>query len=728
MSKKAITIERGTELLYKKLGGAAGAMSVEGIWMTFRRSTFVLLMTLALIAFLAPALRAQNFPPLNPAQDLYLLANPRDEGIELRWAPFKPEDWPVGLQNGYTLMRETVGIGRRRLTPAESAATQLTLLENALPKPELSWEPLVDTSNFALALAGMIYGQKDAPKAPEVLGQQHGIALFAADHDFPAAIHGALGYLDTEVKEGEVYTYTISNGKASSIRTISRSARIIPPAAVSVLPEIKTKSVVLAWNRAKTDGYYSSYNVERSDNGGRTFFRLNKLPLVQILNESNYDTLQYFNDTFPVVVADIEFQYRFAGVTPFARQGPYSEVVKVLPEPDLATMMPRISEMTEDLEDNYRISWQIPVGSQNKIAYFEVQRSPVGFQGFTPRSEKIPATERSWIETNPETDYFYMVVAYDDRGVPFGSPVKLMTIFDRDPPSPPTGLSGSIDSLGNVRLQWAENQEKDVKGYRVYFANRPAGHFPQITRKHTIDTTYDWKVTMDTRAEEVWFKVKAVDYQGNYSQFSEALELTRPDFRPPTEPVIKSVSSTQESVTLRLAPSSSDDVVYHLVQRSPEGDNNWITLDTLKLPNTEIFDWSDESGQLGITYDYRLYAVDDAGLTSSSIPYPSQRTDTGERAPIENFRVIRAEENSNIPIITWSYPATVGLQGFQLYRSVGSGPMMKYRLLNGNTPDFRVSNGTLTYIDRNVENRKVYRYKMTAVFWDGGWSGFTEIR
>jgi hypothetical protein len=683
---------------------------------------------LLFVLFLAPALRAQAFLNPEPAQDLYLLANPRDEGIELRWAPSKPEGWPVGLQNGYTLKRETVMIDRRRLTPVESAATQLTLLQNALPGPELSWKPLGDTSDFALALAAMIYGQEDAPQTPAVLAQQHGIALFAADHDFPAAIHGALGFLDTDVSpEGAVYRYILTNGKATTERTIGRKVRILPPAPVTVLPEINTKSVTLAWHRAKTDGYYSSYNVERSDNGGRTFFRLNKLPLVQILNESNYDTLQYFQDTFPTAVADIEFQYRFVGVTPFARQGPYSEVVKVLPKPVLATLMPRISEMTEDVEKNYRISWLIPVGAQNKIDYFEVQRSRIGFQGYTPRSEKIPASERSWIEKNPETGYFYMVVAYDDRGLAFGSPVRLMTIFDRDPPAPPTGLSGSIDTLGNVSLEWAENQEKDVKGYRVYFANRPTGHFPQITPKHTIDTTYEWAVTMDTRAEEVWFKIKAIDYQGNYSQFSEALELVRPDFRPPTEPVIKSVSSTQESVTLRLAPSSSDDVVYHLIQRSPSGDNNWRDLDTLNLPNTEVFEWTDKTGGQGVIYDYRLRAVDDAGLTSNSIPYPSQRTDTGERAPIENFRVTRTEANSNIPVISWSYSTNVGLQGFQLYRSVGSGPMMKYRLLNGNTPDFRVANGAFTYFDRSVEDGVVYRYKMMAVFWDGGWSLFTEV-
>jgi|GEM_PF-3520940 len=698
-------------------GGAAGAKKAK------RAGTTCVLVLLFILPF-APALSAQNISI--PNEKLLLLANPRDEGIELRWAPGQPEGWPVGLTNGYTLSRELAGRNGVLFKQPGQTLARTVLLQDARPQPELSWKPLGDTSDFALALAAMIYGQEDAPDLPEVLAQQHGIALFAADHDFPAAVHGALGYLDVNVRPGEIYRYTVSNGKDEAERIIARDARIIPKVPVPVSPEISTKSVILAWNRAETDGYYSSYNVERSDNGGRTFFRLNKLPLVQILNETNYDTLQYFNDTFPAVVADIEFQYRFAGVTPFARQGPYSEVVKVLPEPDLRTMMPRISEMTEDVEKNYRISWLIPAGSQNKINYFEVHRSRLGFQDFTPRSGRIPATERSWTEENPETGYFYMVIAFDDRGVAFGSPSKLLTIMDLDPPSPPTGLTGTLDSLGNVHLEWTDNPEPDVKGYRVYFANRPTGHFPQITPKHTIETYYDWKVTMDTRAEDVWFKIKAVDYQGNYSQFSDSLKLSRPDFRPPTEPVIKSVSSTQESVTLRLAPSSSDDVVYHLIQRSPAGDNNWTDLDTLTLPNTEIFEWTDKSGQVGVTYDYRLRAVDDAGLSSNSIPYPSQRTDTGERAPIENFRVSRTEENSNIPIISWSYPTNVGLQGFQLYRSVGTGPMMKYRLLNGNTPDLRGGNGSFTYVDRNVENDTVYRYKMMAVFWDGGWSKMVQ--
>lgn len=704
--------ERIQKLFFGAAAGAVSGLRTRSGWGLFLLS----------ILSLAPALSAQKI--ILPEEGLLLLANPTDEGIELRWAPTKPEGWPVGIQNGYTLSRELIGQNGALFPSPGQPASKQVLLSNARPQPELSWKPLGDTSDFALTLAAMIYGQKDAPDDPGVIAQQHGLALFAADHDFAAAVHGALGYLDTEVAPGNIYRYTLTNGEHSADRAISRNVRIIPPAPVTVPPEVKKKSVILAWHRKKTDGHYSSYNVERSDNGGRTFFRLNELPLVQILNESNYDTLQYYPDTFPL--ADIEYHYRFAGVTPFARQGPYSEVIKVLPEPDLATLMPRISEMTEDVQKNYRISWLIPAGSQNKIDYFEVQRSRVGFQGFTPRSKRLPATARSWIEENPESGFFYMVVAFDDRGVPFGSPVKLMTIMDNDPPSPPVGLSGRIDTFGNVSLQWADNPEKDVKGYRVYFANRETGYFPQITETHTIDTTYEWKVTMDTRAEEVYFKVKAVDYQGNYSQFSEPLELTRPDFRPPSEPVIKSVSSSTESVVLRLAPSSSDDVDYHLIQRSPAGDDNWSDLDTLRLPNTEVFEWTDESGTTGVIYDYRLTAVDDAGLRSNSVPYPSQKTDTGERAPIENFQVVLAE-GSNIPVISWSYPNSGGLQGFQLYRSISGGPMRKYRLLNGNTPDLRVAAGVFSYLDRSVEEGKRYQYKMMAVFWDGGWSGFTGV-
>ncbi len=705
-------------------GGAdAGAIGRWKAMIFLQRALRASGFTLLFVLYFAPAVSAQKI--ITPETDLLILANPIDAGIELRWAPGQPEGWPLGLKNGYTLSRELIGRDGALLPESEVPASKRILLTNARPQPELSWKPLADTSDFALTLAAMIYGQDDAPDDPAVLGQQHGLALFAADHDFPAAVHGALGFMDTDVEADAIYRYTVTNGEHTAVRVIGRYVRFKHPAPVSVKPEIKTKSVILAWHREKTDGYYSSYNVERSDNGGRTFFRLNKLPLVQILNESNYDTLQYFNDTFPTVVADIEFQYRFVGVTPFARQGAYSEVVKVLPEPDLATMMPRISEMTEDLQENYRISWQIPVGSQNKIAYFEVQRSRIGFQDFTPRSGRIPASERSWIEENPVTGYFYIVVAYDDRGVAFGSPSKLMTIMDNDPPSPPTGLMGSIDTLGNVRLQWADNPEKDVKGYRVFFANRPTGYFPQITETHTIDTTYEWAVTMNTRAEEVYFKVKAVDYQGNYSQFSEAVELVRPDFRPPSEPVIKSVSSNVEMVTFRLAPSSSDDVVYHLFQRSPAGEEEWTILDTIRRPDTQPFEHSDKSGTVGVTYDYRLVAVDDADLSSASIPYPSQRTDTGERAPIENFQV-RMAEGGKIPVISWSYPTNEGLQGFQLYRATGNGPMMKYRLLNANTPDLRLANGSFIYLDKSTVSGKSYRYKMMAVFWDGGWSGFSE--
>lgn len=648
--------------------------------------------------------------------DMVLLADPRPDEIALRWAPADYTTLAAAFTAGYRLERQTVsGVG-----PGATVLATDLLEGEILPYPIPAWKTITDTSDFARSIGSVVHPDGPPADANEA-AFRHGIALFSADLDFAAAQAAGLGYVDRTVKPGTFYRYVISTGDKRAAQTLNSDYRNEPMAVQGATGTFTRHYVDLSWNRALTDRTYTSYDVQRSADGGQTFVTLNEQPLIQILNDENYDTLQYFRDTLPDF--ETEFTYRIIGTTPFSRQGPPSVPVIGRALPDARDLMPRITEMTLDVEENYRISWDVPSGRRRRVVAYEVLRSPLGYEGYVSRSGQLDATEKFWIERAPQDGYFYRVHAYDEDGFTYVSNPRLMLVDDTEPPTPPPGIVGAMDSTGIVTLTWQPSVEDDVKGYRVLFSNRPKGYFAQITSKETTNLTYRDSVTMDTRAEDVYYKLIAVDYSGNYSKHSEPVRVSRPDTKPPTAPVFREVGGNENAVTLEVALSSSDDVVYHLWEREDE-DGAWSVLDTIRSGGA-IVSLTDESAEPGTPYRYRVVAVDDADLQSFTEVITAERIDTGLRGTIGQFNV-RILTTRPIPAVSWSYPPAADLEGFQLYRAEGDGQLLGYRLIDATSPDLRLSNGTFTYLDRAVTPGQTYTYRLMARHQDGGFSPLTE--
>ena len=297
-------------------------------------------------------------------------------------------------------------------------------------------------------------------------------------------------------------------------------------------------------------------------------------------------------------------------------------------------------------------------------------------------------------------------------------------VDDLTPPTPPPGITGTVDSSGHVVLTWEPSVDDDVRGYRVLFSNRPTGYFAQLTDRARPERYFLDTVTMNTRNEDLYYKVYSEDYAGNYSPESEPVKVSRPDIIPPTEPVVRSVTGTTEAVELVTALSSSDDVVRHHLERRAGGSPTWLLTDSLGTGGLALHTFRDTSGAVGQTYEYRIVATDDAGLTSYSKVFSSQRRDTGLRGEISGFDV-RQLTTSRTVGVSWRYPRAADLEGFQLYRAEGDGPLLAYELVTGSSPNLRLAGSTFTYLDRTVTAGQTYTYRLFARHRDGGHSPLT---
>ena len=100
---------------------------------------------------------------------------------------------------------------------------------------------------------------------------------------------------------------------------------------------------------------------------------------------------------------------------------------------------------------------------------------------------------------------------------------------DSEPPDPPDRLFVSSSSSNSMEVRWDDNEEDDIKGYRLYYRRR-GGSWIEV-RELIEDTDYEVvglsnKVSPTER--RIQFQLKAVDKMNNESDPSDILEEELP--------------------------------------------------------------------------------------------------------------------------------------------------------------------------------------------------------
>ncbi|MEN3011071.1 MAG: carboxypeptidase regulatory-like domain-containing protein, partial [Candidatus Bipolaricaulaceae bacterium] len=90
-------------------------------------------------------------------------------------------------------------------------------------------------------------------------------------------------------------------------------------------------------------------------------------------------------------------------------------------------------------------------------------------------------------------------------------------------PQPPTNLTAHVSET-SVFLSWESRGEADLKGFRVYRANRSGGPYQSLTPE-PIDSAYYLDVQV-LPGQTYYYVVTAVDAAGNESSFSQEVAVT----------------------------------------------------------------------------------------------------------------------------------------------------------------------------------------------------------
>lgn len=612
------------------------------------------------------------------SKNVTLVANARAQKnrILIRWAVNNPIEWKRANKTGYFLTRYVVK--RNNIVLQKPEKKDLTT-SPLIPAKLDDWKDIAQKDNHAAIIAQALYGdsfQVSETKESKVskmfniadeLDQRHTFGLFAAEQNFEAAKLAGWGFEDKEVKENEMYVYQISVPGNKKIKPVSVAISL---SEYDELPKVKDftalgddKKILLVWDYKTYERTYSSYKIERSEDG-KNFEYITKTPIVQVTSGKKQQKRMYFADT--IFKNEKAYHYRIHGITSFGEDGPRSSVISTKGVPDVFYSA-RVVDYKID-KKTISLEWEFPKDFENQIDGFQVHHAPNDNGPYKIISKDLTKEDRKFSHESDFPSNYYKIGVVGKNKKVLLSQSTLVQPIDSLPPSVPKIIEKTIDSTGVVKIKFAKNSERDFLGYRVYKANNNEEEFVDLFNKPYTKPEFIEKVNLKLMTDKVYYKFMSEDKRHNLSEFSEIIEFKKPDKIPPTAPVFKNYTIDKGVLKIYWTRSYSDDVVSQIIERKKKTENNWVQV--FKTKN-EIEEFTDSNLENNTDYQYRIKAVDDVGLTSdvsSSIITLRYRDNTPQKV-IMKLEGIANRETKKI-LLSWQInPKTKNIDNIQIYKN-----------------------------------------------------------
>ena len=395
---------------------------------------------------------------------------------------------------------------------------------------------------------------------------------------------------------------------------------------------------------------HSGYQVERRERGGERWSRLNRSPLIFA---DNYPNQQLYRDS---VANGGVYEYRIIGTDAFGRESEPSAIAEAQAR-DLTPPQPPYDVKWEKTTKGARITWRLPENEPD-LAGFGLLRSNDPEEGYRPvHAELLGRRTTSYDDTISATGtYFYRLVSSDSTGNVGAMSVRAMAIIeDSLAPPAPGGLTATADTNGVITVRWNHRPEGDVAGYRVYrmVTGGSEPEFVPLNRGAMPDSIFT-DTLLATVRDRFQYRVRTVDFAGNYSEPSTPVVVQFPDMLPPVKPIVDDYSTAARSVRIRYVSASLDVASYEIRRTSPGAG----IAETRYRSTTR--EWIDSAAEHGVEYRYTITATDSAGNVSpASDPLFVKPFWTMEmNAPVAPR--VQAEEGTGRVNVGWNFPAGAG--------------------------------------------------------------------
>ncbi len=644
--------------------------------------------------------------------DLLLRARVVEDQIYLRWSSSNLEWIEAGQENGFLLTKKS-------LDDKENALEVHRLKMESPSVWKLGEDSRVEIVQKAYDALYAAHDELNIVDKIQLKRSTYSIILYMADLSPEVARLTTTGFIDSKINKNKTYRYTLSIPSLPEIQPvfidINSNEVYNTPVVSNILPKGKDLKASLIWDYSSLKEIYSSYVIEKSVDGGRTYQPTSSAPFLPIINYDQEKELYIANFEDELDENGMSYFYRIAGIDFFGQVGPFSQPIEVVGIPDPIPIQASFDRIIHQDDDSFDISWYLQSKWESKIKGFYILRSTDGKQTFQKISSLLGPTQRQFKDQSPTNISFYKVVTLDENNHELESPAGLAQKKDNVPPDAPVWKSGYIDTTGAVFLFWEENIEEDLGGYHVFYANSEHAEYSKLTNSAELETTeFVDSIEVKTLTKDIYYKLMAIDFKGNQSAYSEALKLTRPDVIPPRPSVFKKCTQEIDQNKLRFTSSSSADLRHtDLERKSPL--STWEVIYKTE-ERGETIQFIDSTGICTELYSYRLRSEDESGLYSMSDTIQLRCIDSGKRPTISDFEV--AFEGEKV-VLQWDYTFYDQVKSLLIYRQEDGGKLRKLKQL---WKDDITASNRRSYIDDDIQEGKKYAYQIIIRFDDNGFA------
>lgn len=662
--------------------------------------------------------------PFIDSSKVKLLARAYSDSIVLRMAPKDYTAFVNATKMGIQIKRSTDN------KKFENIATVFPVAQEKLDAKKLQ------VDSFALMAAGILYGKNTSTKGMNLgdinraNNELHGMGLMLAEFSATAATVLGFRFVDKNVEKGKEYYYSVNIvGDETFGSTIQIKNEFIDERAPHQFRvEPGDGSLKLVWSKDYNRRQFSYYWIERS-NDNKNFYPILERPLVMFETEVSGNAPVYdFVDSFNIV-NDQMYYYKFYGGTSF---GEYSKsaLANCMPKDITPPNPPELQDVSyTDSTKMFVISWDFNLDElSDDLDYYQIMTSRNENGPFVPLSPKLGLEDvgyfyeltGKWDEKN-EGKHYFKIDCYDYTGNSSSTNNSMAIVPDFTSPLTPEGFQGYVDSLGIVRLKWNKSKSQDVSGYWLYWTNDPSAEFSLVKQESITDTSYIYYIPEKSLNKHIYYTLRAEDYNYNRSEAHPILKVRRLDKIAPITPTIAKINNDSCRIKLTFNLSPSDDIFENEVYRRgvSQQDTNWVKINTFGLNEAFI----DTSAQFGMTYQYKIRAIDSTGNISQFSPVKSAtRSIDNSMAIISDFTLEQINKSKDSGL-KWNFKMPSSFPNepytFLIHRSSGMEGIKYYQ---------SVSSSELSFMDKGLNPGVVYNYAIQIQSKDG-WKGpISEVK
>ncbi len=460
------------------------------------------------------------------------------------------------------------------------------------------------------------------------------------------------------------------------------------------------------------------YDIERANFGKSNFVKLNNAPIYSLTNAETVKSIPYgYLDKN--LINYKKYTYRFYAHSVFGERIKLFEMttfpVDLTPPPTPKMFKPIHKNSNEVL-----ISWEMSDFPKD-FKGFAVARASKNKGNFVLLHNKLlPKKTNQFIDKtfNKDAMNYYVVQAIDTANNISSTTPFAVVLIDSSPPKKPMINSVKVDSLGVAYISVKLNKEKDLMGYRIFRSNSKKHEFSAIQESFIdldstsikVKTIFKDTISLNSLTKNIYYRVKALDFNYNQSDFSDIYTVARPDTIPPSTPVFKKIKAYEDKIHLEFSLSESRDVKSHFIYRKTALKDKWELLSTI---NNNEQNFNDNNVQKGVTYYYSLRAIDISNLYSEyATTIYSTPIEKGVLPIISNFKLISKD---NKAIMSWSFDEKDLDIYYIIYRKTPKSKLKQYKKTEN------------LFFEDQLKNKGNYSYGVKAFSKKGGQSAISKI-